>query len=108
MLSWHQTAAWRSMPHDVVGYTFNAATYCPGCIIDTLPTGKGEVFDGWAYASGADPVGTEDNLDEIVAVFGIDRQDEQSYDSDTFPKVVFRDHLDDDERCDSCGETLDV
>ena len=28
---------------DIVGYTFQAENYCPGCIIDQLPTGPGQI-----------------------------------------------------------------
>jgi hypothetical protein len=95
------------MRHDtIVGYTFNADTYCPRCIIAQLPTGEGQAFDGWALAEGAAPMSTEDNLHEIAAAFGIDWQDESSYDSGDFPKVVFAGQVEEDERCGACGETL--
>jgi hypothetical protein len=75
---------------DIVGYTFNADTYCAEHIIDALPTGEGEAFDGWALAKGV-TMSTEDNLSEIAYAFQIDRMDESSYDSSEFPKVIFAD-----------------
>lgn len=84
---------------DVVGYVFQADIYCPDCIIGQLPTGEGQAFDGWALAPGADLMSTEDNLAEIAAAFQIDRQNESSFDSGDFPKVIFASDAD----CEQCG-----
>lgn len=93
--------------YDIAGYTFNADIYCPSCIVEMLPAGPGQPFDGWALANGADPMATEDNLDEIAAAFGIDRYDESSFDSGDFPKVVFEDMAEDaDDVCGNCHERL--
>lgn len=94
---------------DVVGYDFKASRFCPDCIIDVLPTGDGEAFDGWALAAGAAPMSTEDNLGEIADAFGINRMDERSFDSSEFPKVIFRSSLSDevDEFCEKCGAPLE-
>ncbi len=92
-LSWHQrrAAGWHAMPYDVVAYVFRADTFCPACVVAQLPTGPGQEYDGWALAPGADAMTPEDNLTEIARAFGIDRDDEASYDSDAFPKVMLRD-----------------
>jgi hypothetical protein len=92
-------------PDDVVGYVFKADLYCTEHIFDRLPVGPSEDFDGWALAWGSE-MPTEQNLDEIAAAFGIDRGDESSFDSDYFPKVVFRDQANDDDRCGTCGVAL--
>ena len=90
---------------DIVGYTFQADTYCSGCIIDQLPTGHGQPYDGWALAPGVFmPV--EANLDEIAYAFGIDRNDETTFDSGDFPKVIFSSMVEDTEHCGSCGGEL--
>ena len=89
----------------IVGYTFQADNYCSGCIIDQLPTGPGQPYDGWALVPGVFmPV--EDNLDEIAYAFGIDRYDETSFDSEDFPKVIFSPQLEDTEHCGACGGEL--
>ena len=75
---------------DIVGYTFNADNYCPNCIIDVLPTGDNEAFGGWQLANGI-KMSVEDNLSEIAYAFSINRNDESSFDSDEFPKVIFAD-----------------
>lgn len=91
---------------DIVAYTLNADLYCPDCVLDVLPTGEGQAYDGWALAPGADPMTTEANLDEIAAAFGIDREDEHTFDSNEFPKVVFGDQVESDDHCGSCGEVI--
>jgi len=93
--------------HDttIVGYTYNADIYCPRCIIEQLPTGDGGAFEGWALAEGI-TMSTEDNLSEIAAAFGIDRDDEASFDSGDFPKVIFASMAEGDEHCGACGEPL--
>jgi hypothetical protein len=95
------TKAW-----DIVGYTFNAEVYCPEHIIDALPTGEGEAYDGWKLAEGI-RMSTEDNLNEIAYAFGIDRHDERSFDSGDFPKVIFSSDVEDAEYCTVCGREID-
>lgn len=90
---------------EIVGYAFRADTYCPSDIVGALPTGEGEPFDGWALAPGVHMT-TEDNLDEIAFAFGIDRQDEHSFDSWDFPKVIFASSVEDDEYCAVCARPL--
>lgn len=91
---------------DIVAYTYRADIYCPDCIIDQLPTGPDEMFDGWAIADGADYISTEDNLSEIAAAFQIDRFDESSFDSSDFPKVVFDSQIEFTEYCGQCGAEI--
>ena len=88
---------------EVVGYTYAAEILCPACTLAALPTGKGERFDGWRDAT--EDLSPEDNLADLAAAFGIDREDERSYDSDEFPKVIFS-SSNDDEACDACGTEL--
>jgi len=88
---------------DIVGYTYAAETLCPACTLAALPTGKGERFDGWRDAT--EDQSAEDNLTELAAAFGIEREDERSYDSDEFPKVIFSSDSD-GETCESCGAEL--
>ena len=99
----------------IVAYTFQADTHCVRCIVKVLPAGDGQPFDGWALAEGADPMSTEANLSEIAAAFGIDREDESSFDSGDFPKVVFADSVNsstgedgrvDYEHCGTCGDCI--
>lgn len=91
----------------IVAYTFRADTYCPACVIEMLPTGPGQRYDGWALAAGV-AMSTEDNLAELAVAFGVDRENEHSFDSGEFPKRVYADSLDGDfpEYCGHCDRDL--
>jgi hypothetical protein len=91
---------------DIVAYTYNTENYCSGCIMDVLPTGEGQEFDGWALAQGVS-MSVESNLREIAFAFSIDYDDLSSFDSGDFPKPIFASQIeDDDERCGKCHEPL--
>lgn len=90
--------------YDIIGYTFRAATYCPEHVVAAMTAT--EDFEGWELADGV-RMSVEDNLNEMAAAFGIDRMDERSYDSGDFPKVIFRDQIEDTEYCETDGEPLD-
>lgn len=99
----------------VVGYTFNADIYCDGvCIIRAIGeigpvtydraeriTDVTELFDGSATV--------EDALAVIGTARGINRDDERSYDSSDFPKVIFASEEFPDycPRCAVCTGVLD-
>ena len=78
---------------DVVGYTFRPDLYCPGCTL---------------IVAAEQPLasGVEAQLDLIAARSGVDRQDERSFDSGDFPKVLFQDQVEPDDRCSACGGLL--
>lgn len=86
---------------DIVAYTFNADVYCPACIGDTVADDAR--YDGWRVAHPA-VMSAEDNLNEIAAAFQIDRDNEHSFHSDDFPKVVFAG--DEPISCGQCGEVI--
>lgn len=86
----------------IIGYTFKAENFCPDCIIDQLPTGPDEAYDGWALAEGV-RMPVEANLNEIAYAFGIDRNDESTFDSGDFPKVILSSES---EYCGACGGGL--
>lgn len=82
----------------IVAYSFRAELYAPSAILDALPTGEGETYDGWAHPESVKPrtlEAIEESLRELALSFGIDRDDEHSFDSDDFPKVVFASQIDD-------------
>lgn len=106
--------AWR-----VTAYTYNAAEYCRECMWEIathwidLPAG---------LRSELKSMSVEDALDAIAGHFGIDRQNEGTFDSGDFPKVIFESQLCQEycgdgscdheeagcghERCGSCGTKL--
>lgn len=87
---------------DIAGYTYKADTYCPEHIVGAMTST--EDYEGWELAEGIE-MDIEENLDNIAAHFGIDRQDENSFNSDEFPKVIFRDQAD-GSACGVDGEPL--
>lgn len=90
----------------IVGSGFQADNLCPPCTIRALPTGEGQAFDGREDMS-TPPMSAEENLTGIAQAFGIDRDNESSFDSGDFPKVIFSTQVEDDECCGSCDEVLD-
>lgn len=89
-----------SQPFDIVGYTYSADQYCPEHIIEVLITNRE-----------ASPAARDMNVEEalwwIASANAIDYDNPHSYDSDDFPKVIFRDQVDASERCGWCGEPLE-
>lgn len=83
----------------IVGYSYKAATYCPEHLIELM------VQNGTA-SPGARGMAPEDVLDQLAAGEGIEREDEHSFDSDDFPKVVLDVQLQDGESCDWNGHKL--
>jgi len=88
-------------PFDVVGYQYQADFFCPACQLDLVTMDL--VEQGIRFAVLPD---AESALDALAERAGIDRNDEWSYDSDDFPKVIFRDQADDDTACGRCGRTI--
>lgn len=88
---------------DIAGYTYQADIYGRCCIVSAVTSSP--AYDGWALGEGI-VMPVEQNLDEIAAHFQIDRQDEHTFDSGDFPKVVFEDMLSGSERCATCHEDL--
>lgn len=86
-------------PTDIIGYTFKAANYCGDCIVEALHG----VFD---LSPAARDMNAEDVLHQVAATVEIDRDDEHTFDSDEFPKVVFASSVECCEHCDDCGACL--
>jgi hypothetical protein len=93
-------------PFDVVAYTYRADIYCPTCVVEmTHYSPNGNPAD--RKITNAEPY-----LDVVARIRGINRENEHSFDSDEFPKVVFRDSVNDDpdarpEVCGKCGERIE-
>lgn len=75
----------------VLGYVYKADTYCPDCMLGILR-------DEHPGIRGS-------TVEDIGTAIGVDWEDEYSYDSSEFPKVIFADHVEDDV-CAECGEFL--
>lgn len=83
----------------IVGYNYKAATYCPTHLIELLvQSGK--------LSPAARDMREEDALDQWAGAEAIDRQDERTFDSDDFPKVILSVQSEDD-TCDWNGHPID-
>ena len=90
------------MPFDVVGFQYQADLFCPNCILNAL-VGSADARR-YMIAAHRD---VDNALDNIARQRGIDRMDEESFDSDEFPKVIFRDQLESDEVCGWCHSLIE-
>ena len=86
----------------IVAYTYEAELICPPCMRQVA------AFANEANGRNAEFVGLQDLLDRWAKDVDINREDEHSFDSDDFPKVVLSIQLGDGcQRCDRCGEHID-
>ena len=96
----------------IVGYAYRADLWCGPCVRGELrhrhPVTLGN------YLCTYDQECTLDEwVDMAASRLGVDRQDEYTFDSDDFPKIVTLGHLDfhsneDLDECGECGERLGV
>lgn len=88
-----------SMSDFVVGYAYQADTHCPDCM---------------AAIVGMPGLHTEDALTVWAILAGVDRDDERSFDSGDFPKVITRQMAEHDaswgadNRCGTCFRRYDT
>jgi hypothetical protein len=83
---------------DIEAYAYQADLYCPRCMV--------RFFD---HVAPRLPRYPELILELAAELLGINREDESSFDSGDFPKVVLGINLNDDryDHCGSCGDCLD-
>ena len=87
---------WNDEPQ---GYVFQCSIYCPSCMIEIL------IERGDAAPAARGMISVE-VLEQISHAAGVDFDDEYSYDSDEFPKVVTNEQGDGSE-CERCGRLLE-
>ena len=86
----------------IVGYTYDAENLCPRCTMDYMVSDQSEIPGN----------SIEEKLDYIASIGAnprgevINRQDENSFDSGVFPKVIFASQVEENEQCYHCGESL--
>jgi hypothetical protein len=85
---------------EIVAYSYNTMTFCPEHLIERM-------IEKRIAAPAARDMNVEEVLDQIAEAEGIDRQDERSFDSNDFPKIIFSSDLEDDERCDWNDHLID-
>ena len=93
----------------IVGYAYRADLWCEACLREEPRI----VQDIKPAPNGCVSLSAELMLDMLASRNGIDRNDEYSFDSDDFPKIVTLGHLDfhsneDLDECGECGERLGV
>jgi hypothetical protein len=91
----------------VVGYTYQAEILCGSCTASRVTANPGDTAHGTRpplYRR------TPEQAEQIIAtaarIKGVDRDDEHTYDSGDFPKVIFADQVDASERCGLCHSAL--
>jgi hypothetical protein len=86
--------------YDVLAFTYKADIFCDGCMLASA--------NAWLAEDGVKVpyLITEDALDAWATSIRLDRDDEFSFDSDDFPKVVFASQVEDTEWCGECGEEI--
>lgn len=67
----------------IIGYTYRAKNYTPSALIIYM-VARGELSPAARW-----DMSPEDALDQLASAYGIERDDEYSFDSDNFPKVIF-------------------
>lgn len=85
----------------VVAYTYQAENLCPDCT-------KGKVYSTHrdSLSPAAADLEAEVLLDQLAEYLMLDREDEHTFDSDDFPKVILSVQVDESEDCDECGEGI--
>jgi hypothetical protein len=80
-------------PPQIAGYTYQAENYSPddmlNLLIESIPA---NIEDAQHYAYGFNTE-TEELLNEWADNVGVNREDERSFDSGDFPKVIWEDQL---------------
>ncbi len=87
----------------IVAYSYHADIFCPECIVTAVCAAEHLETTPAAPAMAA-----EDLLNQLAEYGGIDRDNETSFDSDDFPKVVLGLNVCDGEHehCADCGVDL--
>lgn len=73
----------------IAGYTWRAENYLPDDLIEAMIAAR-------LLAPGARSMTVEEALDQAASVEGIDREDECTFDSEDFPKVILGSQITDD------------
>ncbi len=96
----------------IVGYTYNADNYCPKHVVQAMCERIGSLR---ANQFALDTGHAEWDLSALAHAFVIDREDERSFDSGDFPKVILSiDAISEDDddngiwadRCGTCHKLL--
>lgn len=84
---------------EIAAYAYRAEMLCPACTIEAL-------ISAGDAAPAARDMPAETVLDQCAGALAVDRDDEATFDSGEFPKVVHLDQVAADERCGACRQKL--
>lgn len=90
----------------IVGYTYRAENYCPDHIVAQLTANPGNSGHATARIGGGEIENVDAHLDLLARVAGINRKDEDTFDSGDFPKIIYVDQLDEAEACGVGGHPI--
>jgi hypothetical protein len=102
----------------IAAYSFNADIMCCDCVAqwaknelmkegyesDTVE--EIAMYDGLSYDAGVFGYRSEVLTRHLASIRKINLEDEYSWDSDDFPKVIFADQVEDKEYCGNCHELI--
>ena len=91
----------------IVAYTYWADTYCPDCIVAQVVSDEHNPRAERANEATHYLATAEENLNRMARALDIDREDERTFDSDDFPKVVFSVQIEEPETCGACWSTIE-
>ena len=84
---------------EIAADSYRAEILCPACTIEAL------IAAGDAAPAARD-MAAETVLDQCAGALAVDRDDETTFDSDEFPKVVHLAQVADGEQCGACHQNL--
>lgn len=88
---------------NIVGYTFTAENYCVDCTRGIAKQGAADEGSATIWSDGGL---VESILFEWALLMGIDRSQEDTFDSSEFPKRILKEHMEPGERCGRCHMKL--
>jgi len=84
---------------DIAGYQFDSQLFHGNCLISGMVLAR-------ELSPAALDMDNEAVLDQHAGANGIDRSDENTFDSSEFPKVIFDSQVTADDVCGHCGDYL--
>lgn len=85
----------------IAGYTYDADNFCAACVVKLV---RRVLIARYGFSVGG--FTAEEFLDNAANRLGIDRQDEDTFVSDDFPKVIFATQIEGYEWCTFCDSSL--
>ena len=91
---------------DIVGYSYQADTYCPTCTTAMVRRNAALPLSFWNAAPANADIETTLDYYATHVIPDADRYDETTFDTEDFPKVIFSSQVESPEHCGACHEEL--